>query len=121
MKQPKRFAAAVAALALTAVGLTGVAPAEAANKTELVIGSVAEPTTWDPIGANIGHFIPFYQAVYDNLILRTPDGKYKANLATKWQVADDSKSMTIDLRSGVKFTDGAKFDAEAAKANLDAY
>ena len=121
MKHTKRFAASVAAFALAAVGLTGVAPANAANKTDLVIGSVSEPTTWNPIGANIGHFIPFYQAVYDNLILRTPDGKYKANLATKWQVADDSKSMTIDLRTGVKFTDGAKFDAEAAKANLDAY
>ena len=121
MKQIKRMAASVAALALAAVGLTGIAPAQAANKTELVIGAMAEPTTWDPIGANIGHFIPYYQAVYDNLILRSPDGSYKPNLATKWQVADDSKSMTIDLRGGVKFTDGAVFDATAAKANLDSY
>ncbi|MEY4320469.1 MAG: hypothetical protein RLZZ471_410 [Actinomycetota bacterium] len=121
MKHSKRIAASVAALAVAAVGLTGIAPAQAANKTDLVIGAVAEPTTWDPIGANIGHFIPYYQAVYDNLILRAPDGSYKPNLATKWQVADDSKSMTIDLRSGVKFTDGAAFNADAAKANLDAY
>lgn len=121
MKHMKRISASVVALALTTLGLTGVAPAQAANKTDLVLGVVAEVTTWDPIGANIGHYIPYYQAVYDNLILRTPDGKYKPNLATKWQVADDSKSMTIDLRSGVKFSDGAKFDAAAAKANLDSY
>ncbi len=121
MKQTKRIAASVAALALAAVGLTGVAPAQAANKTDLVLGVVTEPTTWDPIGANIGHFIPYYQAVYDNLILRSPDGSYKPNLATKWKLADDSKSMTIDLRSGVKFTDGESFNAEVAKANLDSY
>ena len=88
MKHTKRIAASVAALAVAAVGLTGIAPAQAANKTDLVIGATAEPTTWDPIGANIGHFIPYYQAVYDNLILRAPDGSYKPNLATKWQVAD---------------------------------
>ncbi len=75
MKHMKRFSASVVALALTTFGLTGVAPAQAANKTDLVLGVVAEVTTWDPIGANIGHYIPYYQAVYDNLILRTPDGK----------------------------------------------
>lgn len=121
MKHSKRITASAAVFALAAVCLTGIAPAHAANKTDLVIGATSEPTTWDPIGANIGHFIPYYQAVYDNLILRTPDGKYKANLATKWSVANDSKSMTIDLRSGVKFTDGESFDATAAKANLDSY
>lgn len=121
MKLNKRSAAIIAAAAASALALTGIAPAQAANKSDLVIGSAAEPTTWDPIGANIGHYIPFYQAVYDNLILRTPDGSFKPNLATKWKVAEDSKSMTIDLRSGVKFSDGEVFDADAAKKNLDSY
>lgn len=121
MKLTKRSAALLAAAAATTLALTGIAPAQAANKTDLVIGAVAEPTTWDPAGANIGHFLPYYQAAYDNLILREPNGSYKPNLATKWTVAKDSKSVTIDLRSGVKFTDGEKFDAAAAKANLDSY
>lgn len=120
MKLTKRSAAIFAAVATT-LALTGVAPAQAANKTDLVIGAVAEPTTWDPIGANIGHFIPYYQAVYDNLILRAPDGSYKPNLAKSWKVASDSKSMTLELRTGVKFSDGEAFDATAAKKNLDSY
>ena len=121
MKLTKRSAAILAAAAATTLALTGVTPAQAANKTDLVIGAVAEPTTWDPAGANIGHFLPYYQAAYDNLILRAPDGSYKPNLATKWKVAADAKSMTIDLRKGVKFADGATFDAAAAKANIDSY
>ena len=121
MKLNKKVAAAIAAASVATFAMTGISPAQAANKTDLVIGATAELTTWDPIGANIGHFIPYYQAVYDNLILRTPDGKYKANLATKWSVNENSTAMTIDLRSGVKFTDGQEFNAAAAKKNLDSY
>jgi len=121
MNLSKRIGAGLVAVALAASALAGATPATAANKTDLVIGAVIEPTTWEPTGANIGHFIQYYQAAYDNLILRQPNGTYKANLATKWVVAADAKSMTIDLRKGVKFTDGAVFDATAAKANLDFY
>jgi peptide/nickel transport system substrate-binding protein len=111
----------LAAAAATTLALAGLTPAQAANKTDLVIGSPVEPTTWDPSGANIGHYMPYYQAAYDTLILRSPDGSYKPNLATKWKVAADAKSMTIDLRKDVKFTDGTAFNAEAAKANIDSY
>lgn len=121
MKLTKRTAGLLAAAAATVLTLSGLTPAHAAAKTDLVIGAVAEPTTWDPSGANIGHFLPYYQAVYDNLILRAPDGSYKPNLATKWKITEDYKSMTIDLRKGVKFTDGTAFDAAAAKANIDSY
>ena len=121
MKLTKRTAGFLAATAASVLALSGMTPAHAAAKTDLVIGAVAEPTTWDPAGANIGHYLPYYQAAYDNLILRSPDGSYKPNLATKWKIAEDYKSMTIDLRKGVKFTDGEAFDADAAKANIDSY
>ena len=40
-------------------------------------------------------------------------------LATKWQYNKDRTKLTLDLRDDVTFSDGAKFDAAAAKANLD--
>jgi peptide/nickel transport system substrate-binding protein len=40
-------------------------------------------------------------------------------LAESWKVADDLKSITFNLRTGVKFHDGTDFNAQAAKWNLD--
>jgi len=119
MNLSKRIGASVIAVALAGSALAGAAPAYAANKTDLVLGAILDVKSWDPSQADIGHLAPFYQAVYDTLILRTPDGKYKPNLATSWKLNADNTVMTLELRSGVKFTDGTAFDATAAKANLD--
>jgi peptide/nickel transport system substrate-binding protein len=40
-------------------------------------------------------------------------------LATGWKYNDTNTKLTVDLRTDVTFSDGAKFDAEAAKANMD--
>jgi peptide/nickel transport system substrate-binding protein len=119
MNLSKRIGASVVALALAGSALAGAAPAFAANKSELVIGSLLDVKSWDPSQADIGHMAPLYQAAYDNLILRTPDGKYKPNLATSWKLNSDNTVMTLQLRTDVKFSDGTAFDATAAKANLD--
>ena len=42
-------------------------------------------------------------------------------LAESYKVADDLKSMTFNLRRGVKFHDGSDFNAEVVKWNLDNY
>ncbi len=121
MKLTKRLVTAVVAAAASTLALTGVAPAQAANTSTLTIGSVVVVRSWDPSQADIGHSIQYYQGVYDNLILRAPDGSYKPNLATSWKINATSTEVTLKLRTGVKFTDGAKFDATAAAANLNAF
>jgi peptide/nickel transport system substrate-binding protein len=47
------------------------------------------------------------------------DGTITPALATAWKVADDSKSITLTLRKGVKFSDGSDFNADVCKWNLD--
>ncbi|WP_320537363.1 ABC transporter substrate-binding protein [Pseudarthrobacter sp. IC2-21] len=120
---PKAAAAALivsAALALTACGggATGANPA-AAKTTTLTLGTVQEIRSWDPAQAHVGHILQPYQAAYDSLLLRQPDGKLSPMLATAWKYNDTNTKLTLDLRTDVTFSDGAKFDAEAAKANLD--
>lgn len=120
---PKAAAAAIivsSAMALTACG--GGAPAGAgagAKTTSLTLGAVQELRSWDPAQAHVGHFLQPYQAAYDSLLLRQPDGKLSPMLATEWKYNDTNTKLTVDLRTDVTFSDGAKFDAEAAKANLD--
>jgi peptide/nickel transport system substrate-binding protein len=120
---PKAAAAALivsAGLALTACGGGAPAGANAAPKTTtLTLGAVQELRSWDPAQAHVGHYLQPYQAAYDSLLLRQPDGKLSPMLATQWKYNDTNTKLTVDLRTDVTFSDGAKFDAEAAKANLD--
>ena len=120
---PKAAAAAIivsAGLALTACGGGASSGTSATAKTAaLTLGAVQELRSWDPAQAHVGHFLQPYQAAYDSLILREPDGKLSPMLATEWAYNDTNTKLTVDLRTDVTFSDGAKFDAEAAKANLD--
>ncbi|MDP9982594.1 peptide/nickel transport system substrate-binding protein [Pseudarthrobacter oxydans] len=120
---PKAAATALtvsAALALTACGgAANSGPAAGAAATALTIGTIQDVRSWDPAQAHVGHVLQPYQAVYDSLILREPDGKLSPLLATGWKYNDTNTKLTVDLRTDVTFSDGAKFDAEAAKANMD--
>lgn len=121
---PQAAAAALilsASLALTACGgnAGGASNAGSAAPTALTLGTIQDVRSWDPAQAHVGHILQPYQAVYDTLILREPDGKLSPMLATDWKYNDTNTKLTVDLRSDVTFSDGAKFDATAAKANLD--
>src|SRR5262245_1734950 len=56
--------------------------------------------------------------IYDTMIHNTPDGKGEPGLATKWE-STDPQTVEVTLRSGVKFADGAAFNAAAVKAAWD--
>lgn len=121
---PKAAAAALitsVALALTACGGGGGGTSNAGGPktTTLTLGALQELRSWDPAQAHVGHALQPYQVAYDSLLLREPDGKLSPMLATEWKYNDTSTKLTVDLRTDVTFSDGAKFDAQAAKANLD--
>ncbi|WP_159705158.1 ABC transporter substrate-binding protein [Arthrobacter sp. 18067] len=124
---PKAAAAAIvlsASLALTACGGGNAGAGTGSTSgtktvTALTLGTLRDLTSWDPAQAHVGHALQPYQAAYDSLILREPDGKLSPMLATAWKYNDTNTKLTVDLRTDVTFSDGAKFDATAAKANMD--
>lgn len=99
--------------------LTGCAGGQSANPSETLTINGAQPISFDPAQAQEGSWLPTFQAAYDTLILRTPDGELSPMLATDWQYDDTNTKLTLNLRSDVTFSDGASFDAEAVKANFD--
>ncbi|RKT35690.1 peptide/nickel transport system substrate-binding protein [Microbacterium sp. AG1240] len=116
-------AAAAAAMVLSSCSGGESAQPQNANGTStaplLTIGSLQEPSSWDPAQANEGHLAPVYQSVYDTLIKREPNGDLSPMLATEWSMGDDGLSLDLELRDDVTFTDGTPFDAEAVKANIE--
>lgn len=58
--------------------------------------------------------------LFESLVKIQKDGSYAPWLAKSWKVSDDGKTYVFQLREDVSFHDGEKFNAKAAKANLDA-
>jgi peptide/nickel transport system substrate-binding protein len=56
---------------------------------------------------------------YDRLVHLSPEGEGIPGLAESWEFSEDGSSLTMQLREGVTFHDGAEFTAEVAKANLE--
>lgn len=63
--------------------------------------------------------IPATGMVFESLVENTKDG-IKPLLAESWDISPDGKSYTFHLRKGVTFHDGAPFNAEAVKKNIEA-
>ena len=94
-------------------------PASPLGQT-LTYGLTLVPTGFDPhINASAELGIPL-SGVYDTLVFQDPAAHtFVAGLADKWDIADDGLTYTFHLRSGVKFHDGAAFDARAVCLNLE--
>ncbi|ALJ20860.1 ABC transporter substrate-binding protein [Microbacterium sp. No. 7] len=126
MKFRRTLVAAAVAVALILTGCSGGGgdgggggSAPAAGSATLTLAQEVEPQSFDPAFAFEGDMPQYYQPVYDSLIRRLPDGSFAPMLATSWELSDDRLTLSLELRDDVTFTDGAAFDAEAAKANLE--
>ena len=76
--------------------------------------------TFDPHRVDAGPtFSTYITLVYDGLTQSDPDniGQALPALAKGWDWVDDT-TLDFQLREGVRFIDGERFDAHAAKANL---
>ncbi|GAB4098041.1 ABC transporter substrate-binding protein [Sinomonas halotolerans] len=112
---------AAASLTLAACGGGSSATGGQGGAPALTLGTLVDLRSWDPSQAHVGHVLQPYQLAYDSLLLREPDGTLSPMLATEWEYNADNTVLTMDLRTDVTFSDGAKFDAAAAKANLDGF
>src|ERR1700753_2668343 len=111
LKVPFRGAVRGANIAVAARPAT-ISLMGAASAATLTIAATAGPTTLDPTTSSNG--IPsvwFPNLTYAALIWRAPDGTAKPGLATNWGYSEDRLSFVMDLREGVKFSDGSPMTA----------
>jgi peptide/nickel transport system substrate-binding protein len=105
----------VAAAAALLIASTGIASAQ----TTLRIGLAEDPDILDPTLARtyVGRIV--FASFCDKLFDIDEKLNVVPQLALGYEIAPDGLAMTINLRPNVKFHDGEKFDAEAAKYSLD--
>ncbi|MDI3387814.1 ABC transporter substrate-binding protein [Streptomyces sp. B-S-A8] len=109
----------VAILALALAACTNAGATTGSRPDDGIrIGTLLDVTSWDPAKADIGFDGPYLSAVYDPLVALDKDSNPIPALATSWKYSSDRRTLTMHLRTGVKFTDGQSFDAAAAVQNL---
>lgn len=100
--------------ATAALGFAGL-PARAQAIDELVIAYNVTLPSWDPtVGPSAVNptIQGFYQSVFDQYILQTPDLKPAPGLLTEWGWNDDKTKVSMTVREGVTWHDGSPFTAE---------
>src|SRR3954466_1888533 len=106
-----RLAAAAAFIALSC--------GAAAAQSHLRIGLAEDPDVLDPSLARtyVGRIV--FASICDKLFDIDQKLNVVPQLALSHETSEDGKAVTIKLRPNVKFHDGEKFDAEAAKFSLE--
>lgn len=116
----KLAAAIVAVCALVLTACSGASPNTAGETQELRIGAISPIASFEPGNFDAGPGSAFIQPVYDTILRNDSEGEPQPSIATEWSYDDSGTELSLTLRDDVTFTDGAKLDAEAVKANLEA-
>lgn len=120
-----RPAVALGALALatavlvTACSGTGTGGANTTGSRGLVVGATSDPNTLFPWKATQFQAVNVVEQLYSTLTELDADLAVVPGLAQSWTVADDGKSITLTLRSGVTFANGTAFDSADVKSSLE--
>lgn len=102
------------------VGICFVASSAIAAKSSLKMGVVLEPPHLDPTaGAAAAIDEVVYANVFEGLTRINRNGEVKPALAKSWEVSANKLVYTFYLHEGVKFHDGATFDADDVVFSLD--
>jgi peptide/nickel transport system substrate-binding protein len=78
-----------------------------------------DPDTLDPAAQTTTTASQIVDMMAETLVTIDAKGQLKPLLATKWDPSSDGLSWNFTLRSGVKFSDGTPFNAQAVKFSID--
>lgn len=89
------------------------------NGGQLLVSLSNESPNMDPHQASDYITAMIDANIFDTLVLTTSRHRVVPGLATNWTFSKDFKTVTLKLRHGVKFHDGAPFNAQAMKTSFD--
>ncbi len=96
------------------------ASCEKQEKASLTLAMVLEPTHLDPTaGAAAAIDEVVYANIFEGLTRINRNGEIKPALAKSWEISPDQLTYTFHLQQGVKFHDGAAFNADDVVFSLN--
>lgn len=113
-----------ATAAPTAAPVATQAPAAAAKATApkkggtFTLAQTSSIRRFDPLTNFTGHY-PYMRALYNTLLHYDQQLNPQPELATKWELSADGKSLALKLREGVKFHSGREFTSADVKFSLE--
>ena len=86
-----------------------------------IFGSASDPSTLDAILIQDGESFRIAQQIYETLIKLKPGSAsdLQPDLAKSWDTSTDGLTYTFHLQTGVNFSDGTPFNADAAVYNVN--
>jgi peptide/nickel transport system substrate-binding protein len=114
-----RVGAVLGGVVLAMSAACGTMAQAQANAPTLRIGLQEDPDGLDPMRATTYVSRLVFNSLCDKLVDIDAKLEIVPRLATSWSWNADNTVLTMKLRDDAYFHDGAKFDAVAAKANLD--
>lgn len=124
MKVRQRRQAWHASLLAIIVAVTGLAGCSTNNGSDGSAGSTLTISnsrvfgSWDTAQLSGSESAVYWEAVYDTLFRQATDGSITPGLATSWSYNANKTVLTVQLREGVKFSDGTPVTPEAVVQNL---
>lgn len=85
----------------------------------LKIGIGADPETLVPFEITSMVASNIARLMYGSMMRYSDDGKLIPSMATSWKFSADGLTLTMNLRKGVRFTDGSELDAHGYKYYFD--
>lgn len=79
------------------------------DSISIYVGGTIFDSSLDPIKGAMSYGYSFTNCALTKV---NPESEYEGDLATSWEISDDSLSYTFNLREDVEFQDGSEFTAE---------
>ncbi|MBT8496429.1 MAG: ABC transporter substrate-binding protein [Deltaproteobacteria bacterium] len=101
-------------------GERGLGPGKARDPGTVVVGRPSDALGLDPARVTDNESVELAEQLYDKLLDYDPETRtIVPALATKWQVSEDGRIWTFQLRRGVRFHDGTPLTADAVVFSLE--
>jgi len=113
--------ALILSVSVVGVGLLprAEAPAVGADRpddVDVVIAGTA-PITWDPARAGDAGTASTLAQVYEGLTAFDAESEVRPALAASWDLSDDGRQLTFQLRDGITFSDGSPITSDDVVAS----